>query len=463
MPLPPDLLAAISNLAKGKVSLVTGAGCSLEPPTSIPLASTCAKSCHDDLVADGHIDIGACANPHDLSCVADSVFDKCGSQQPLVELLLSKFELKAPSPNKGHYIAAALLAEGAIASVITLNFDLAFTIAIGYLGVSHEVGIVDGPHEFARQKTQTLYYLHRNANSGDYDSWVLRTSAIATEWKESWEQLITSKVLTTPVVVFAGLGSSAAVLFESVKLLRGAVPAAVHTYQVDPTDFSKSNFAQALAIQERDFIKLGWCDFMEELSQRVVASQVDNINNAANAYCTRNAIQIENLTALVSQMKQEFNLLELGALRSHWLLANNRYRCDDTRDCELMADLLLAVAFISRTRSTDARIRTDGIIDFVRGDLIVASCILASGKGTDRCAAIEAEVSRRLKGLRNHSASPTGVIVSATSDGISPTITPPDDIVTGENGDDILFGQDRIQYWHVESIRTGVSGTEIVP
>ena len=36
-------------------------------------------------------------------------------------------------------------------------------------------------------------------------------------WKDGWEQLVTTMVMTTPVVVFAGLGTAAAVLVETTR------------------------------------------------------------------------------------------------------------------------------------------------------------------------------------------------------------------------------------------------------
>jgi hypothetical protein len=207
MTLPHELLQAVSAPGGGQITFVVGAGCSFEAPTSLPLAGTCSQQCHDRLVANGVLAAGDCLLPENLSCLADAVFAKTGKQRLLVEQLSQHYELKAASPNEGHLLAAALLREGAIASVVTLNFDLALSAAIQQLGVGDVVGIVDGPEHLSNKRTFNLYYLHRNANAADPETWVLRSVTLDTDWKSKWEEVVAAMVLATPVVVFAGLGS----------------------------------------------------------------------------------------------------------------------------------------------------------------------------------------------------------------------------------------------------------------
>ncbi len=67
MPLPAVLLGAIAHEEGGRVVLVIGAGCSIEAPTDLPLARTCAEEAHRRLVADGVIGADDCPHPEDLS------------------------------------------------------------------------------------------------------------------------------------------------------------------------------------------------------------------------------------------------------------------------------------------------------------------------------------------------------------------------------------------------------------
>src|SRR4051812_562874 len=125
MTLPPELLAAASAPGGGKITLVVGAGCSLEAPTSIPVSRTCSLECNGRLISDGVLVLGECPEPENLSSLADTVYDKTGAQTLLVKQLLDHYELKTATPNDGHLLAAALLAEGVVLTVVTLNFDLA--------------------------------------------------------------------------------------------------------------------------------------------------------------------------------------------------------------------------------------------------------------------------------------------------------------------------------------------------
>ncbi len=199
MPLPPDLLKAVAAQGGGRISLILGAGCSFEAPTSIPLSRQCSLEMHQRLLADGVLHVGDCANPEDLSALADAVHARANSQHPLVERMRDSYSLHARPPNNGYLIAAALLCEGAVESVVTLNFDVALTGAITDLTCADVVGIIEGPQHLPQQKGRNIYYLHRNANAPDAETWVLRTVALQTDWQGHWEPVITANVLTRPV------------------------------------------------------------------------------------------------------------------------------------------------------------------------------------------------------------------------------------------------------------------------
>src|SRR5688500_9875396 len=233
MALPPELLAAVASVGGGKLSLVVGAGCSIEAPTSVPPASACSTEVHRRLIADGVLGEGECLEPSDLSALADSVFAKHGSQRHVVERFISQYDLKLASPNSGYLIAAAMLCEGAISSIVTLNFDLALSNALSQIGSNHAIGVVESPADLASQKARNVYYLHRNVNDAYPDTWVLRAAALLDEWKGHWEPIIAGRVLIAPLVVFAGLGTPISVLIETTALIRTAIPNATF-FQVDP-------------------------------------------------------------------------------------------------------------------------------------------------------------------------------------------------------------------------------------
>lgn len=454
MSLPPELLQAVSAPGGGKITLIVGAGCSLEAPTSIPLAGTCSQQCHDRLVANGILADGDCQMPWDLSNLADAVFTKTGHQQLLVEQLSQHYALKAATPNEGHLLTAALLQERAIASVLTLNFDLALSIAIAQLGVGDSVGIIEGPDDIPSQKVVNLYYLHRNANAADPETWILRTIALENDWRGNWEAVVAAKVLTTPVVVFAGLGSPASVLIESSKLIKNAIPNGSRAYQIDPGEPDESAFFRALDLDPAFFVQTPWCDFMAALSQRLVEEQARQLEAAAAALIRDDFLTAEDITALLDRLR-EIGLLQLGRLRANWLLQDKPYVPDNPMARPLIADLLLAAALITRVTGATAVLFEDGIVQFQKGDRTVASLVFVSGCGSRSLVAIETELSSRRRRFRGLAKPPTGAIVAGIRDYGAAPITPPADLVLGDVTASIVYGPAELPIFHVESLRQG--------
>jgi len=451
MTLPSELLQAVSAPGGGKITLVVGAGCSFEPPTSIPLAGTCSEQCYRRLIDDRVIDIGDCSTPSNLSSLADAVFKKEERQKPLVDLLSQHYLFETASPNEGHLPAAALLAEGAVVSIVTLNFDLALSTAIASLGVGDSIGIVASPEELPKQKMLNLYYLHRNVTA-DPEDWVLRTETLSRSWKEGWEGLVAAKVLLTPIVVFVGLGSLADVLVESARLIRRAIPKGNKTYQVDPGEPDKSEFFRALALEASAFIQAGWCDFMDALSQRLLVGQITKLEESAHAMVQRESLVPEDITALVKRLK-EVGLLKLGAMRANWLLHDKPYHCDLRQDRDHVADLLLAAATFARTTNTIAVPSDDGVVEFRRGDQTLHCRVFVSGRGSRNWTTIEGDLAKRARQYRRRSPTPSSAFVAATRDAGSVAISPPRDVLNGDSSESIITRQSTLPMEHVESLR----------
>lgn len=451
MTLPPLLMQAISDSGGGKVTLVVGAGCSFEAPTSIPLASHCSIESHDRLVADGILSAGDCSNKSDLSCLADAVHAKTGRQAALVSQLRRNYEFKTATPNDGHRIAAALLSEGVISSILTLNFDLAFSNAISELGIGDIVGIVEGPEDLAEQKNQNVYYLHRNVNASDPESWVLRTISLNEAWRNHWESIVAGKVLPTPVVVFAGLGSPAAILTESTKLIQQKIPGASTQFQVDPSDQASSAFFASLGIPASQYIQLGWCAFMEKMAERLSTEQVNRLRSTINLYCLRENLRSEDVSLLLDRLSR-MGLVNIGRLRSRWLLHNKPYHPDDTGAREVIADLLHVIAMIERETGATATMFEDGIVEFHRSERVVSVYAIASGRGTRSAASIEAELNKSRSQLNRRANRPLGALISGTRDTTS-GFSPPSDVVRGETSGNILFEPSNFGILHVQSLR----------
>jgi hypothetical protein len=452
MTLPSKLLQAASAQGGGRIALVLGAGCSVEHPTCIPVASQCSLVIHAQLLADNVLHEGDCKSPDDLSLVADAVFEKTQKQRDVVERLADTYGLKLASSNYGYKCAAALLAEGVIASIVTLNFDLALTHALAELGVTN-VGVVESPSDMGKQKAVNVYYLHRNANATDPEAWILRSGSIHEGWKNDWEPVIAQSVLSAPHVVFVGLGSPITVLTETVKLIRNALPGSTSMYQVDVAEFAKSTLAPTLGIAEASYVRSEWGQFMRELSNRVARAQVEQMAQAVVTQTHDQNLAVEATEPLTSRFLS-IGLLGIGILRACWLLHTKPYFAAQPDSEKLVADLVIALAMVARVTGTAALIADDGIVEFQRDGRTVGAFFVASGKGHRSLMAIEAELTKRRMRYSTRQYAPRGGIVAGTSDAWAAKPSPPTDILGGVPSGDLVRGPDsEFAVWHVGELR----------
>ena len=449
--LPPAMLDAVSTAGGGRIALVVGAGCSVEPPTSLPNGEESSRECHRKLVANRVLVEGDCHDPKDLSCLADTVFRKTGSKSALVDQL-RYYNLETPQPNNGHLLAAALLCEGAVSSILTLNFDLSLTMAISELGVGEYVGIINCSSDFGRQRQLNLYYLNGNATATDPEEWILRTDELNSGWRGRWEEVIAAKVIANHVVIFVGMGSPAAVLVEAAKFVKDRVPKGTFTYQVDPGDRNGNVFFQELGLDQGSYIKATWCEFMKSLSDRLVLEQRALLESAATAFLTREGIEEESIDALLDRF-EVLGLVGIGKLRAAWTLDKRSYSRDEEASRESLADLLLAVAFLSRQAGVSAVLCEDGVVEFRRANQITAALIFLTGNGTKGWSAIDAELPQRLEELKTRPTLVTGAIIAHTRDGIKSNVAPPVDVVHEDSSASIINGPTPIPFYHIETLR----------
>lgn len=457
MPLPPDLNQAIATIGGGRIALIIGAGCSVEAPTGVPVARTCSLELHDQLVADGVLAAGDCAQPEDLSVLADAVFAKTNSQLALVSRMRDRYNLHARPANDGYLIAAALLCENAIAAIVTLNFDVALTSAISELSCADVVGIIEGPAHLPQQKGRNVYYLHRNANAVDAEVWVLRSRAIEAEWQGHWQQPITQNVLIKPCVVFAGLGTPVTVLMESVSLMRAAIPGGSRLFQVDPAPSAGSQFFQALNLPEADYIQLGWSEFMRQFSDRLMREHGSKLSTAATQKANDDGLTQEDLTTVLEQLRVH-GIVRSGRIRAMWLLDEKKpYLAFETNISPLIADLLLSLALVARVSGTVVTIGDDGIVEFRRAGAVIAAIIVASGSGHLKMPSIEARINKRKYWWRGRGIQPTAALVAGTSE-IRQAISPPADVLRGELKErNLVDGSSGISLFHIDDLRQNLA------
>lgn len=430
---PGDLLRAISERA-GRVTFVLGAGCSLEHPTSLELSSFYSKAIFDRLAADGELSDEECADPWDLSCVASAVYEKFGGQRRVVERL-PRNDFRYAKANEGYLIAAALLAEGAVSCVATLNYDLALTDAVRQLD-ARGVNEIAGPTHLADFGPSAIVYLHRNVNEQDVEKWILRKEALDHEWETGWESVVAARIASAPVVVFAGLGSPAAVLTEAVARLRALVPDALVAYLVDPAETSA--FADALDLADDNHIRAGWREFMRRLAERLALEARIELRNACDSLIASNGWS--DASEAVERMCAAYEaagLLRMGRIRAVWLNSQRAYEPDQPPQRELLADLLLGIGLLCRDAAAEVALEPDGTAVLSAPSHPPRRILALSGRGTRRWSQLDPLLSTK---VTEPSAAPEFVL-AAGFQGIRPAeLAPPDDIVMPKAGDDITVG-----------------------
>ena len=217
-----------------------------------------------------------------------------------------------------------MLYEGAISSVVTLNFDLALSEHTQRTrGWQHywsdwcpEVCL---GQKFVIYFTSPVTSIQQTLNHG-----CCEPPPLHHDWQSQWEPIITQRVLTAPVVIFAGLGTPVAVLIESTKLIRNALAPVTRIYLVDPSDKAESKFFQELGLAPTAHIQSGWCQFMDKLSQRLQKEQISHLEHAIVQKVRDDNLHIENVVDILARLAV-LGLLAFGSFRARWLLYEKPY------------------------------------------------------------------------------------------------------------------------------------------
>jgi hypothetical protein len=428
--IPAELMRLIITRS-GRVTLVIGAGSSVDPPTNLPLADQLAREAYSDLLADGILTATDCqGDTDDLSAVADCVFAKTGSQGPLVKRFrVERFE--NASANEGHLLAAALLLEDAIGAIVTLNFDMAIWHALADLGAGGDASIVDGPEDAGRLGVRNVVFLHRSARA-DPERWVLRTASIDREWRDGWEAIAASRVMAVGAVLLVGLGTPATVLVETALLIKDRA-ADIQLFLAGRRTRDRSAYAGKLGIDDDHYIKASWVDLMRLLSNRIAADHGAELATVCDSLVASN-----NWTNLnhrsVSAMIVQLGLLGVGRLRAAWLLRDRPYwPVRDATPTAMFGDLILALAAIKRDTSSTLRLLEFGLVELERADGARATVLIASGMGTARWSSMADVLESRRRGVGFGSFVPRLAVVSGTTGTMEGSILPLDVISITED------------------------------
>lgn len=454
--LPDDLLQAVAERA-GRIALVVGAGCSLEQPTGLELSSTYARQVHEQLLIDGVLEGGDCDDPTDLSAVASAVYTKHHSQAEVVTRLPGN-RFRNAQANDGYLAAAALMREGAVSSILSLNFDLAMSHALAELSAD-EVAVIAGPLATGNLGSFVVIYLHRNVNEQNLEAWILRVEALESEWQGHWEEVLSQRVMSSPVVVFAGLGSPAAVLTNCVKWIRERlIPDQHQTYVVDP--MVTTQFKGALDLPDGAHIQASWCAFMLSMSGRLAAELRIALRDACFALCDAHSWNEERPhTDHLAEVFFTNGLVASGKARARWLMKNESYTPDNEDGRSFVADLLLGIGIAQRQSEAALIIRRDGVVEFRNDGRVTVSCLPASGAGTLRWTAMEPRIVESIGKFRAYE-KPSGVLISGMLGALPADITPPKDIAYGDPEADITTGHIGLSYVTVEELRADPAVTD---
>jgi len=461
MSLPAALLGAISNPGGGQVALVVGAGCSFEAPTSLPLAGQCSMDAHRKLVDNGILNHGDCAEPWDLSALADLVKARNGGLQAELVKCLPFNRFKTATPNEGHLIAVALLLEGAITNIVTLNYDLAISHALASLGVESEVSVVNGPEQYAQMGRANVIYLHRSVEN-DFEDWIITTDALEEEWKDNWEEAIVRSMIAVPVTVFAGMGSSCGVLRHSTEKLRKAVGNDARLILANPGDPADSKFAQEIDIDEENYVQLGWIDFMRELGTRFHRETVNELQAKCQEIARREGYvdpttggPTESIEDIASRVR-DMGMLEFGSFRAAVLLDRRAFPKIESGHLYSIAGLMLAVGCIETQGNAPAIIQKNGHAVFTVDGKRSVSVLLIDGSTKNlRWLTLETQIiehektSSHILGDKSRRVLAIGVTGTRPEDA-----TPPTSIVGEDEDDSILAGDTKFSCWDVEDLRT---------
>jgi hypothetical protein len=339
--------------------------------------------------------------------------------------------------------AAALLIEGALRSIVTLNYDLALQTALAEHGAPAAVSICAGPEDHAKTSGRALIYLHRSVEAPE-DRWIIRQSDLDGAWRDAWEGVVAAGNLAAPATLFAGLGSPAAVLTETVGRLAAATSSAY--YYADPRP--DNAFLAALRPHLRAVLQLGWCDLMQKLSERVAREQLLAVRSAAIAHA--NELALTASAEVCVQILDGIDLVSLGRLRAQWLLGDKRYLADaGGTEQKCFADLLLGLAELAGMLTAECGVDADGLVTLRAGERVVTiQC--AHGGGTRPWGAVDARLRARDRGWG--ASNPRNVLVAGLSSQPDPLVG---DLIRGETADDLIRGAEERVPLSLSELRSG--------
>lgn len=418
----------------------------MDPPTNKLLASEYARNAYHRLVELNVIEEGCC-NPGDLGALADAVFQSKGSQEPLVNILRPQLD-QAP-PNAGHKIVAALMAERIVSLVLTVNFDRALDYAIvsvapGAATISHSIA------DHAGRGRYGLIYLHSDVEA-PADAWILRTSQIDGEWRESWQQHVVTELAQIPHVLFAGVGSPTPVITETLSLVRGAIPQGVTTYQVDAVERERNGIAQALNIPDGNYVQSRWATFMERVGIFAAKEFTRKISERYPHFCEENGLDADDPVHVLQSLPE--GILEFGQLLAAWFLDCNDYKPFSTTDINLIVDIIRGISVVVGLLHADECVSDGTSVEIRKAGKSAGRVFSCSGSGTMYWAKAEAEMRLRLQTFRRRDKITPAIFITTGVQGMGAETPVPESLVPTRDAQSIAGSRPDLVYFAPETIK----------
>ena len=448
MPLPPDLLLAATD-GEGRIVFVLGAGCSVEPPTSLPLSHICSRDAHRRLVNDGVIPDGACAEPDNLEAVADLVVDTTHSKAALVSRL-PRQQFRFASPNRGHDVLAALMGERIIRAVLTTNFDLAIEHAIAKAGVPH-ITVIDGPRDHRYLGNSSVIYLHRSANAPD-EEWILTSAEVQEGWDNAWNEILANTVLAAPAVVFIGMGTPVGVLLANIQRIRTAMPDANTVFQVDPNPREESSAYEVLQPKESNYIHATWISFAMELGDRVNHSHITELADACTALASDNNWDDVDVQPVMNRLT-DAGLLEFGSARARWFLEDCEYLAWRSIRATWVAELAIALERVRLEFTADIVFSRDGTVRVSKGGREVGVLGYLHARASKRLPQVLSEISVRQNHMDGQQQSADVFVVAGLEGPVPDRVSTPVNIVAQPSAVDVVAPTATPAWVSVDKIR----------
>ena len=206
------------KLSDGRVFLLTGAGLSAGPPTSLPVGPQAAALLRDEMTAFGLVLTGV-GNPDDLGDIAAAVEAELGDSE-LRNRLKRIVDWEGRPPNLAHVVVALLFAERLISYGFTANWDPCVAKAAhGVEGLQ-----LDCPCDLETLRTSNPpMFVHIHGKAGHPETLVATSADLAKSPAADWTepQLAGATAQSDPLVV--GFAAEPKYMLDTIEIVLNAV------------------------------------------------------------------------------------------------------------------------------------------------------------------------------------------------------------------------------------------------